>query len=52
MTHSPDLEEQTRGEPRMSTVRDFLRTEAGSATLLLAATVLALAWANSRWRDS
>jgi Na+/H+ antiporter NhaA len=52
MTHSPDLEEQTRGEPRMSAVRDFLRTEAGSATLLLAATVLALAWANSPWRDS
>ena len=52
MTHSPDLEEQTRGEPRMSAVRDFLRTEAGSATLLLAATVLALAWANSPWAES
>ena len=30
-------------------LRRFLHTEAGSAALLLAATLLALAWANSRW---
>ncbi|MDX6744223.1 Na+/H+ antiporter NhaA [Actinocorallia sp. A-T 12471] len=30
-------------------IRRFLTTEAGSAGLLLAATVLALAWANSPW---
>ena len=28
-------------------LQDFLRTEAGSASLLLAATLVALAWANS-----
>ena len=32
--------------------RAYLRTESGSALLLLAATVAALAWANSPWRDS
>jgi Na+/H+ antiporter NhaA len=31
---------------------DFLRTEAGSAGLLLAATLFALLWANSPWSDS
>ena len=30
-------------------VRDFLRTEAGSALVLLAATVVALVWVNSPW---
>jgi Na+/H+ antiporter NhaA len=30
-------------------LRRFLRTQAGSAALMLAATLLALAWANSRW---
>jgi NhaA family Na+:H+ antiporter len=30
-------------------VRDFLATEAGSAVVLLAATVVALVWANSPW---
>jgi Na+/H+ antiporter NhaA len=30
-------------------VRDFLGTETGSATVLLAATVVALLWANSPW---
>ena len=30
-------------------VRDFLQTESGSAGLLLAATIAALAWANSPW---
>lgn len=33
-------------------VRDFLRTEAGSAVVLLAATVVALVWANSPWSDA
>ncbi|WP_341361028.1 Na+/H+ antiporter NhaA [Georgenia sp. M64] len=32
--------------------RRFLSTEAGSAGLLLAATVVALAWANSPWSDA
>jgi Na+/H+ antiporter NhaA len=33
-------------------VRDFLSTETGSAVVLLAAAVAALAWANSPWPDS
>lgn len=33
-------------------LRTFLATEAGSAGLLLGATVLALLWANSPWSDS
>src|SRR5437899_9959009 len=33
-------------------VRDFLSTETGSAAVLLAAAVAALAWANSPWSDS
>src|SRR3954465_12929316 len=33
-------------------VRDFLSTETGSAAVLLAATVIALVWANSPWSDS
>jgi len=33
-------------------VRDFLRTETGGAAVMLAATVLALAWANSPWWHS
>jgi len=33
-------------------VRDFLGTETGSALFLLAATVLALVWANSPWANS
>ena len=32
-------------------MRGFLRTEAGSAALLLGATLLALAWANSPWTE-
>ncbi|TAL24136.1 MAG: Na+/H+ antiporter NhaA [Frankiales bacterium] len=32
--------------------RDYLRTEAGGAVLLLLATVAALVWANSPWSDS
>ena len=33
-------------------MRDFLRTETGGAAVLLAATLAALAWANSPWSDS
>jgi Na+:H+ antiporter, NhaA family len=33
-------------------VLDFLRTEAGSALVLLAATVVALVWVNSPWADA
>jgi Na+/H+ antiporter NhaA len=33
-------------------VRDFLSTETGSASVLLAATILALVWANSPWSHS
>jgi Na+/H+ antiporter NhaA len=33
-------------------VRDFLSTETGSAIVLLAATIVALAWSNSPWSDS
>jgi Na+/H+ antiporter NhaA len=33
-------------------VRDFLGTETGGAIVLLAATILALLWANSAWSDS
>ena len=35
-----------------SSLRDFLRTESGSAGLLLIAAVLGLAWANSPWSSS
>jgi NhaA family Na+:H+ antiporter len=33
-------------------VQEFIRTEAGSGAALLAATALALMWANSPWKDS
>src|SRR4051794_8631463 len=33
-------------------VRDFLNTETAGAAMLLAATIAALAWANSPWSDS
>src|SRR4051794_22731503 len=33
-------------------VRDYLSTETGGAAVLLAATIAALLWANSPWRDS
>ena len=49
----------TQSEPRAGapagvtkTLRDFMRTESGSAGLLLAATVVALLWANSPWSSS
>ncbi|WP_028050304.1 Na+/H+ antiporter NhaA [Cellulomonas sp. URHD0024] len=34
------------------TVKDFLTNEAGSAIYLLAATIVALVWANSPWSDA
>ena len=37
--------------PRLRPLTDFLRTEAGSATVLLAATIAALVWANSPAAD-
>jgi NhaA family Na+:H+ antiporter len=43
----------TRVQPRDVTgaARSYLSTEAGGATLLLLATLIALAWANSPWRE-
>ena len=38
--------------PRLSALRGFMRTEAGGAVVLLAATLVALAWANSPWSES
>src|SRR5688500_13120992 len=43
---------ETPSGPRFATLREFLATEAGGAIVLLAATVAALVWANSPWRDS
>ncbi len=44
-------EDRTAAGPRLATLRDFLTTEAGGAIVLLAATLTALVWANSPWRD-
>jgi Na+/H+ antiporter NhaA len=44
--------DQSRGGPRLATVREFLSTEAGGAVVLLVASIAALVWANSAWRDS
>ena len=41
-----------RGAGRLVGVRRFTRTENASAGVLLAATVAALAWANSPWSAS
>jgi Na+/H+ antiporter NhaA len=56
---SPPSEERStapRGrvftEQLTAPLRRFIATEAGSAGLLLAATVVALVWANSPWSDS
>lgn len=44
--------EETTSRTRLSeSVRRFLRAETGGAGLLLAATVVALLWANSPWSD-
>ena len=37
---------------RLSPLRDFLRTEAAGGALLVAGTIVALAWANSPWSGS
>lgn len=37
---------------RRDTLREFLRTEAASAIVLIAAVILALVWANSAWMDA
>ena len=37
---------------RLAPLRDFLRTEGAGGALLVAATVLALVWANSPWKGS
>ncbi len=36
----------------LSPLRDFVRTEAAGGVLLVGATMVALVWANSPWRDS
>lgn len=46
----PPLRIQLR--PLAPSLRSFLATEAGGAVLLLAATVLALVWANSPWSSA
>jgi Na+/H+ antiporter NhaA len=43
---------QTPGQQHLALVRSFLATEAGGAIVLLAATVVALVWANSPWSAS
>jgi Na+/H+ antiporter NhaA len=57
----PDLNEGSRGRFSGRTawgrsvgapLRDFLRAETGGAAVLLAATVVALVWANTPWRHS
>ncbi len=37
---------------RLAPLRDFMRTEGAGGALLVAATVLALLWANSPWKGS
>ena len=43
---------RTLAAPRLASFREFLETEAGSAVVLLTATVIALVWANSPWAES
>lgn len=43
---------RTASTPRAASFAEFLKTEAGSAVVLLLATVTALVWANSRWAAS
>ncbi len=60
MSASPESSSRAIGRPeggtshgrRLATAREFLSTEAGGAIVLLAASVAALVWANSPWRDS
>ncbi|MGH2380547.1 MAG: Na+/H+ antiporter NhaA [Candidatus Limnocylindria bacterium] len=46
------FEGETPARPRLAVLRSFLHTEAGSAVVLLAATIAALVWANSPWGDA
>jgi Na+/H+ antiporter NhaA len=53
LTRRPAFSERTAwGRNVAAPVRDFLNTESGSAIVLLAATVVALLWANSPWSSS
>ena len=47
-----DSDQRTLTGPRLANLRHFLETEAGGAVILLAATLVALIWANSPWRDT
>ena len=49
---TPARADDSRGLRLISPLRDFLRTEVAGGVVLVAATVLALAWANSPLRDS
>ena len=44
--------DQTPAQQHLAVVRSFLKTEAGGAVVLLAATLTALSWANSPWGDT
>jgi len=46
------FEGETPARPHLALLRSFLHTEAGSAVVLLAATIVALIWANSPWGDA
>jgi Na+/H+ antiporter NhaA len=46
-----EAERRTPTVPPLANLRRFLETEAGGAVVLLAATLVALIWANSPWRD-
>jgi len=46
------FEGETPARPHLAVLRSFLHTEAGSAVVLLAATIAALIWANSPWGDA
>jgi Na+/H+ antiporter NhaA len=48
----PTERRQTPAAQHLAVVRSFLKTEAGGAIVLLAATLAALGWANSPWGDS
>jgi Na+/H+ antiporter NhaA len=43
--------DQTPAQQHLAVVHSFLKTEAGGAVVLLAATLTALVWANSPWGD-
>jgi len=56
-TGDPRTQTCTKGSESFSgqasgSLRDFMRTESGSAGLLVLASVVALLWANSPWSDS